>query len=156
MEKLLELVRELVPAAIWSAGVELARTSEVVEVPSMNAGERSFRIVQGPQDKAITVALSDEDQAWQSDCACPDDPCRHVVGTVLALKQGKLSTGPFRRPGAFLRRRKIVRMLRSSTRLRCGGGGGPAAVGGIGCEVGGFRLRLDPWYLCAKHPAPGL
>lgn len=100
MEKLLELVRELVPAAIWSAGVELARTSEVVEVPSMNAGERSFRIVQGPQDKAITVALSDEDQAWQSDCACPDDPCRHVVGTVLALKQGKLSTGPFRRPGA--------------------------------------------------------
>lgn len=101
MERLLELVRELVPAAIWSAGVELARTSEVVEIPSTTPGERVFRLTQGPRDRAVTVSLSDDDQSWQSDCACPDDPCRHVVGTVLALKQGKLSQGPARRAGSL-------------------------------------------------------
>jgi hypothetical protein len=104
MEKLLKLVRELVPDAIWSAGIELVRNSEVIEVPSTTAGERTFRLVQGPRDKAISVSLSDQDEAWQSDCACPDDPCRHVVGVALALKQGKLSSGPARRPGAAVGR----------------------------------------------------
>ncbi len=100
MEKLLAVVRELVPATVWSAGVELSRTSEVIEVSSVNPGERAFRIIQGPKDRAVTVTLSEEEQAWQSDCACADDPCRHVVGTVLSLKQGKLSTGPVRRAGS--------------------------------------------------------
>ena len=101
MEKVLELVRELVSPALWSAGVELARTSEILELPSTIDGERVFRLVQGPRDRAITVSISDEDEAWQSDCSCPDDPCRHVVGAILAIKQGKASQGTVRRAGAL-------------------------------------------------------
>jgi superfamily II DNA or RNA helicase len=102
MESLLKVVRELAPPAVWSGGVELSRNSEVHEVPSTIEDERSFRIIQRPKDPVITVALSEVNEAWQSDCACEDDPCKHVIAAVLAVRQEKIVRGPVKRAGGSI------------------------------------------------------
>ena len=99
MEGLLKAVRELAPPAVWSAGVELSRNSEVQEVPSAIEDERSFRIIQRPKDPLVGVSLSESNEAWQSDCACEDDPCKHVIAAILAVRQERIVTGPVKRAG---------------------------------------------------------
>lgn len=91
MDKLLELVRELVAPPTWSRGVELARNGSFYQDPSTPAGESVFRIVQGPRDRVVTVTLYPNDELWRCDCAQEEDPCRHVVATILAIKQGRVS-----------------------------------------------------------------
>ncbi len=99
MEALLSVVRELAPAAVWSAGVELSRNSEFHEVQSGSAEERSFRIVQQPRDPVYTITLSETNESWQSDCPCGDDPCRHVIATVIGVRQGRIMSGAIKRGG---------------------------------------------------------
>lgn len=89
MESLFNVARELADPTIWSAGVELARNADFQEEDSLQAGERVFRVIQGPRDRIHTVTLSPESELWQCDCGSDDDPCRHVVATILAARQGK-------------------------------------------------------------------
>jgi hypothetical protein len=100
MEELLKVVREMAPAAVWSAGVELSRNAEFHEVPSNSEEERSFRIVQRPRDAVYTVTLSEVNESWQSDCPCEDDPCRHVIATVIGVRQNRIVSGAVKRSGA--------------------------------------------------------
>lgn len=99
MEGLLKVVRELAPPAVWSAGVELSRNSEVQEMPSALDDERNFRIIQRPKDPVVGVSLSEANEAWQSECTCEDDPCKHVIAAVLAVRQDKVFRGPVKRAG---------------------------------------------------------
>lgn len=90
MESLFKLARELAPAAVWSAGVELARNGEFQEDSSAASDERTFIVFQGPRDRALTVTLSEPNELWQCSCGSDDDPCKHVVGVILAVRQGAL------------------------------------------------------------------
>lgn len=91
MESLFKLARELAPVAVWSAGVELARNGEFQEEASRSSDERTFLIFQGPRARPLTVTLSESNEVWQCSCGSDDDPCRHVVGVILAVRQGALS-----------------------------------------------------------------
>jgi superfamily II DNA or RNA helicase len=90
MENLFALVREMAESQVWSAGVEIARHATFQEEQPNVPGERLFRVLQGPRDALISVMLSENNELWQCDCSLDEDPCRHVVGTLLALKQGKI------------------------------------------------------------------
>jgi superfamily II DNA or RNA helicase len=92
MEKLFSLARELASREVWSAGVELARNAQVQEDSPPGARERLFRLALGPRDRVLTVNLSEADELWQCSCGSDDDPCRHVVGTILAVRQGKVES----------------------------------------------------------------
>jgi hypothetical protein len=102
MEALLKAARELASAALWSAGVELSRNSELQEVPSLADDERCFRIVQRPKDPVYTVNLSESNEAWQCDCPCEDDPCRHVIAAIIGVRQNRVTTGAVKRSGTPL------------------------------------------------------
>ncbi len=88
MEALFSLARELASPRTWSAGVELARNADFQERRSLDEHERVFRLIQGPRDRLVTVSLSERNELWQCDCEDGDDPCRHVVATIIALRQG--------------------------------------------------------------------
>jgi hypothetical protein len=90
MENLFALVREMAEPQVWSSGVELARNATFQEEQPPAPSERLFRIMQGPRDALVSVMLSESNELWQCDCSLDEDPCRHVVATVLALKQGKM------------------------------------------------------------------
>jgi hypothetical protein len=90
MERLFATVRELASPATWSAGVELARNAEIHELPAPHSDDRLFRMLQGARDKTVTVTLSESNEAWQCDCGSDEDPCRHVIAAILAVRQGKV------------------------------------------------------------------
>jgi superfamily II DNA or RNA helicase len=92
MDKLFALTKELADPAAWSAGVELSRNAEVVEWRLSQDGERFFRLMTGPRDPVRSVALSDQNEAWQCDCTLDEDPCRHVIAAVLCARQGRLAS----------------------------------------------------------------
>ncbi len=89
MDELFSLVRELAAPAVWSAGVELARNSDFEEQESLDSQERCWRILGGRNDRPLRVSLSEDTNLWSCDCGLAEDPCRHVVATVLAVRQGK-------------------------------------------------------------------
>ncbi len=99
MEDLLRVVREMAPAAVWSAGVELSRNAEFQELPSGSTDERIFRIIQRPRDPVYTITLCEVAESWQSDCPCEDDPCRHVIAAIIGVRQNRVVSGPVRRSG---------------------------------------------------------
>lgn len=96
MERLFALARELASPQLWSVGVELARNAQFQEDSNSTPDERVVRVVRGPRDRIHTVTLSVADDLWACDCGSEDDPCGHVVATILALRQGKESKGAIR------------------------------------------------------------
>ncbi len=87
MERLFSLSRELASREVWSAGVELARNGLFQEESPVGARERIVRVARGPRDRIVTVNLSEEDELWQCSCGSEEDPCRHVVSAILAIRQ---------------------------------------------------------------------
>ena len=116
MEELLRSAREAAEDRTWSQAVELARTAEFHEQQSLDPEERVFRVVRGPRDQVLTVSLSESNVSWQCDCSESEDPCRHILATIIAERQGKAQRGwlrsrggasgtlvhSFRRSGRFL------------------------------------------------------
>lgn len=88
MEALFSLAKELASPRTWSAGVELARNADFQEQRSTDNDERVFRLIQGPRDRVVTISLSEPNELWQCDCGDDDDPCRHVVAAIIAVRQG--------------------------------------------------------------------
>lgn len=126
MESLFKLARELAPPAVWSAGVALARNGEFQEDASAASDERTFVVFQGPRERALTVTLSEPNELWQCSCGSDDDPCKHVVGVILAVRQGALTKPSVRSVTAsigrvihrFSRRGDLLSFERL---LQCGG-----------------------------------
>lgn len=98
MEALFKLAKELASPQVWSAGVELARNADFQEDDSPREDERMLRVIRGPRDRIVTVSLSEQNDLWGCDCGGDDDPCVHVVATILALRQGKGTRGAVRSP----------------------------------------------------------
>lgn len=121
MERLFSTVRELSDPSAWSAGVEVARRAAIEEYRPGTPEERHFRVATGPKDSLASVSLSELNQSWQCDCGSSEDPCRHVIGTLIALRQGGIgdptrrrlsSVGHvihrFRREGRFLSFSRVI------------------------------------------------
>ena len=88
MDTLFKTARELASHSTWSAGVELARNADFQERRGVLGDERTFSLHQGPRDRILTVVLSEANELWQCDCGANEDPCKHVVATILAVRQG--------------------------------------------------------------------
>lgn len=99
MERLFQLARELASPQAWSAGVEVARNSDFYRDDTQDSDERAWRIARGPRDRVCRVVLSEENELWQCDCGSDDDPCAHIVGAILAVRQGKDQAGAVRAAG---------------------------------------------------------
>jgi hypothetical protein len=101
MENLFSLAREMAQPKVWSAGVELARNADFQSHRGEDSSERVVRIVQGAKDRIVTVSLSPENELWQCDCGSDDDPCKHVIATILAFKQQRVESGQASRQGSL-------------------------------------------------------
>jgi uncharacterized Zn finger protein len=99
MENLFALAREMAQPRVWSAGVELARNAEFVRHTDDSAAEQVVRIIQGSKDRIVTVTLAADTEVWQCDCGSDDDPCRHIVASILAFKQNKVGETGSRQRG---------------------------------------------------------
>ena len=88
MQALFEAIREEASAANWSRGVELARDGSVAG-ESDDGGEITLRVTTRGGLVAPTVTLYCDDLAWECSCSQPDDPCEHVTGAVIALRQSR-------------------------------------------------------------------
>lgn len=99
VEALFNLAKELASPKVWSAGVELARNGDFHE-ESSSPDERTFLVYSGPKSRASKVTLSEASEIWQCECGGDDDPCAHVVATIIAVRQAKISTShrPLVRP----------------------------------------------------------
>jgi superfamily II DNA or RNA helicase len=96
MERLFKLARDLASPHVWSLGVECARNGEFYRDEALESDERAWRVVRGPRDRVCRVVLSEQNELWQCDCGSEDDPCAHVIGTILAVRQGREQTSASR------------------------------------------------------------
>ncbi|MAG29561.1 MAG: helicase [Deltaproteobacteria bacterium] len=88
MQSLFEAVQEACPRPTWSRGVQLAR-ADAVSVEQRDEGEIALRVVARRGMVAPEVTLHPADDEWECSCSSPEDPCEHVVASVIALRQSK-------------------------------------------------------------------
>jgi len=88
LEELFEAVREACPPAVWSRGVQLAR-SEAVSGESLSSDEAVLRVATrgGLVSPCVTLHLADEE--WECTCGGRDDPCEHVAAAAITLRQAR-------------------------------------------------------------------
>lgn len=86
MHELFTSVRSATNPTIWSKGVALNRRQTVFK-DSETAAEVVLRIVDSLQAVNAVVTLWPEEDDWRCDCSSREDPCEHVVASVIALKQ---------------------------------------------------------------------
>ncbi|MGE0173511.1 MAG: DEAD/DEAH box helicase [Oligoflexales bacterium] len=91
---LLSAIRESATPRIWSKGVELSRQKGAINLDNWNdTAEISLRVRSLTNAVAHVVTLQPEDEYWGCDCASKDDPCEHVVGSILAIKHNGWQQG---------------------------------------------------------------
>lgn len=103
LSQLFETLRELSTPKLWSAGVELARTSQFVVEPSANGAELTVRLILSSKGTSPRVVLNSDTEIWQCDCTEEDDPCRHVIAVAIAERQKLLTTGTVSRSSSTTR-----------------------------------------------------
>lgn len=92
LNPLLDLLRESCTPNEWSNGVQFARTAEFLLLESQGTGDLEIRVISGVRGTSVKVTLSSDSESWQ--CECPEsDPCKHVIGSAIALTQGKYRGG---------------------------------------------------------------
>ena len=91
MNNLFAVARGLSDESTWNRAVKLARFADIHPVASGEPGVDEYRIEASGDSEPFLVAITPEDEDW--DCTCPgaEDPCEHVLATLIALKQGALS-----------------------------------------------------------------
>ncbi|MBD3869047.1 MAG: DEAD/DEAH box helicase [Acidobacteria bacterium] len=107
VESIFKKVREACDPAAWSRGVEYARAGEVMP-EEVGADEAVVRITARRAGINPKVILFLDDSEWECDCRGPKDPCEHVAGAVIALRQaardGRDLTLPANSPGKIIYR----------------------------------------------------
>jgi superfamily II DNA or RNA helicase len=115
METLFQKVREACNPSTWSRGVEFARTGVVVG-DQADDDEVIVRITTRQGMICPEVKLYLDDSEWECDCRGKFDPCEHVAGAVIALRQARQSGKSL--PGEGRSPQKITyRFLRKEGRL---------------------------------------
>ncbi len=96
-DELFQSVREQTSPRIWSKGVELARSQSVSLVREL--GELTELRVKTDKAATVVVKLYASDLDWQCSCGGDDDPCGHVAGAVIALRQAGVEGTPLKQFG---------------------------------------------------------
>ena len=86
IDGLLAAIREACGTKLWSRGIELSRRSSVCR----EEGDEEpivLRLAEQGQALARVVSFWLEEGDWHCDCGDKDDPCVHIVASVIHLKQ---------------------------------------------------------------------
>lgn len=88
IEGLFAAIREASSAKHWSRGIELCRRSSFCR----EEGEDDkivLRLAEHDRTVARVVSFWPTEGDWHCDCHDKEDPCVHIVATIIALKQAK-------------------------------------------------------------------
>ena len=90
VDEILKAARELATPADWSRAVEFARNGEFLASGQSKGFELEIRTVGGfGKAEPRRIVIDSADSSWQCDCS-DDDPCVHVLATLIAIKQEKV------------------------------------------------------------------
>lgn len=90
-DEIFSAVREASLPAIWTRGVELSRSARFVQT-STEGDAVSLKIVADTRPVTPQVTLWPGDRCWSCDCDEANDPCTHVIASVLALRGDRVET----------------------------------------------------------------
>ena len=88
MKKLLDIIRKASSTKRWSKAVELSRVSEIT-VETRSSTEISFRLSDTTSMCSSVVTIWPEDEDWCCDCNSSEDPCLHVMASMILYTQSK-------------------------------------------------------------------
>jgi superfamily II DNA or RNA helicase len=90
MQSIFEAIQEACSRQVWSRGVTLART-DAVSIEERSDLEINLCVSTRGGLVSPQVTLRPEDVEWECSCSSLDDPCEHVAGSVIALRQSTKS-----------------------------------------------------------------
>ncbi len=92
LDELFKAIRENSTPQTWSKGVEYARSKAVSVIRDLK-DQIELRV---KTDKAasVVVKLFPEDLDWQCSCSGDDDPCGHVIGAIIGIRQAQQEGKP--------------------------------------------------------------
>ena len=88
MDKFFEAIRENSSKLKWSQAVALSRKSDV-QIDKYNKDECSLLLSEHQKPISSSVKLWFEDEDWSCDCTSKEDPCIHVITSVILLRNKK-------------------------------------------------------------------
>ncbi|MDD2943511.1 MAG: hypothetical protein PHC51_11175, partial [bacterium] len=90
LSQLFSEARECVEDKEWSEAAAFLRQVRV-RIERSVEGTVVLSVHQDGSAVSQRVVLYLDDQAWESSCLCSDDPCKHVLVSLIALKNNRLS-----------------------------------------------------------------
>lgn len=86
---------KFVPPKIWMRGEDYYETDAVSELEEETSGEWTA-IVSGTEDYEVSISMEGNAiVAWECDCPYDGSVCKHVVATVLAIREAKEKSSQF-------------------------------------------------------------
>jgi superfamily II DNA or RNA helicase len=88
MQSLFEAIQEASSRPTWSRGVQLAR-GHAVSIEERSEAMISLCVATRGGLISVQVTLHPEDDDWECSCTSTEDPCDHVVASMIALRQAE-------------------------------------------------------------------
>jgi superfamily II DNA or RNA helicase len=89
LDSFLEALQDACLPAIWSRGVQLSRTAQLI-CDQKTESEIIIRVQVGQQPVTPKVTLWPEEEDWYCDCGDRNDPCQHIAAATIGWKSGRL------------------------------------------------------------------
>ncbi|MFK7826831.1 MAG: SNF2-related protein [Oligoflexales bacterium] len=86
MKQLFEAVRNSTNASTWSKGVALTRKGGVLG-KEWSEEEITLTVLESNRAVNPVVTLWPDDEDWNCDCGNGEDPCEHVVASIIAINR---------------------------------------------------------------------
>ena len=89
----LDNFEDFVPYKIWMRGEEYYETDAVSELEEISPGEWTAT-VEGTDDYNVEISMDgNEIESWYCDCPYDGEICKHVVATLLAIRDNRKKAG---------------------------------------------------------------
>ena len=89
----LDNFENFVPYKIWMRGEEYYETDAVSELEEISPGEWTAT-VEGTDDYNVEISMDgNEIESWYCDCPYDGEICKHVVATLLAIRDNRKKAG---------------------------------------------------------------
>ena len=89
----LDNFEDFVPYKIWMRGEEYYETDAVSELEEISPGEWTAT-VEGTDDYNVEISMDgNEIESWYCDCPYEGEICKHVVATLLAIRDNRKKAG---------------------------------------------------------------
>ena len=89
----LDNFENFVPYKIWMRGEEYYETDAVSELEEISPGEWTAT-VEGTDDYNVEISMDgNEIESWYCDCPYAGEICKHVVATLLAIRDNRKKAG---------------------------------------------------------------